>query len=62
MAEDALRLLEDDEMRRIFGARGRELAVQRYATEIIIPQYIAFYEKVLNEVEAKSAEAKEAGM
>jgi N-acetyl-alpha-D-glucosaminyl L-malate synthase BshA len=62
MANDSLRLLADEEMLRAFGARGRELAVQRYATEIIIPQYIAFYEKVLNDVETKVAEAKEAGM
>jgi N-acetyl-alpha-D-glucosaminyl L-malate synthase BshA len=62
MANDSLRLLADEEMLRAFGARGRELAVQRYATEIIIPQYIAFYEKVLNDVETKVAEAKEVGM
>jgi len=62
MAEDALLLLQDEDILRTFGARGRELAVQRYATEIIIPQYIYFYEKVLNEVENKMAEVKEAGV
>ena len=62
MAEDALLLLQDEDMLRTLGARGRELAVQRYATEIIIPQYIYFYEKVLNEVENKMAEVKEAGV
>ncbi|HLA96674.1 MAG TPA: N-acetyl-alpha-D-glucosaminyl L-malate synthase BshA, partial [Pyrinomonadaceae bacterium] len=48
MAEDTLKLLRDDDMRQAFGERGRELSVQRYSTDKIIPQYIAFYEKVLN--------------
>lgn len=48
MGEDTLKLLRDDDLRLAFGLRGRELAVQRYSTEKIIPQYIAFYEKVLN--------------
>ncbi|MGB7070549.1 MAG: N-acetyl-alpha-D-glucosaminyl L-malate synthase BshA [Pyrinomonadaceae bacterium] len=48
MAHDALTLLGDDEMRKEFGRRGRELAIERYSTEKIIPQYISFYEKVLN--------------
>ncbi len=48
MAADTLTLVRDPEMRAAFGTRGRELAVERYSTEKIIPQYIAFYEKVLN--------------
>jgi L-malate glycosyltransferase len=48
MSDDVLRLLNDEEMRRDFGERGRELAISRYSSEKIIPQYIAFYEKVLN--------------
>lgn len=55
MSADTLRLLRDEELRRAFGARGRELAVQRYSTDQIIPQYIAFYEKVV--LKAKSATA-----
>lgn len=47
MSDDVLRLLNDEEMRRSFGERGRELAISRYSTEKIIPQYIEFYEKVL---------------
>lgn len=47
MTTDTLKLLKDDEFRVAFGKRGRELAVQRYSTDAIIPQYIAFYEKVL---------------
>jgi L-malate glycosyltransferase len=55
MSEDTLKFLNDAEMRRRFGKRGRELAILRYSSEIIIPQYLAFYEKVL----AKSAQKRE---
>ena len=48
MSDDVLKLLNDEELRISFGAKGRELAVSRYSSEKIIPQYIAFYEKVLN--------------
>jgi N-acetyl-alpha-D-glucosaminyl L-malate synthase BshA len=47
MANDAARLLSDVELRREMGKRARESAVERYRTEIVIPQYIEFYEKVL---------------
>ncbi len=47
MSEDAFRLLSDEKLRTKFGERGRELAISRYHAEKIIPQYIAFYEKVL---------------
>lgn len=55
MSFDTLRLLSDEDMRRTFGERGRDLAISRYSTEKIIPQYIAFYEKVVKK--AKSATA-----
>jgi N-acetyl-alpha-D-glucosaminyl L-malate synthase BshA len=55
MAEDTIRLLKDPDMRHSFGRRGRELAVERYSTEKIIPQYIAFYESVLNRSKAVAA-------
>jgi len=55
MAKDTIKLLRDDEMRLAFGKRGRELAVERYSTEKIIPQYIAFYEAVLNKTQAAAA-------
>ena len=60
MAEDTLRLLRDDEMRRSYGKRGRELAIERYGTEKIIPQYIEFYEKVLGATETRRASAMNA--
>ena len=47
MADDALKFVRDDKMRRTFGLRGRELAISRYSSEKIIPQYISFYEKIL---------------
>ncbi len=55
MSLDTLRLLHDDDLRRSFGERGRELAVQRYSTEKIIPEYIAFYEKVVNKANSATA-------
>ncbi len=48
MSSDTLKLLMNDEQRIAFGQRGREISVQRYSTQAIIPQYINFYEKVLN--------------
>ena len=48
MCHDVLRLLSDEERRRAFGEKGREIAIQRYGSDKIIPQYIAFYESVLN--------------
>lgn len=57
MAADTLRLLRDDEMRHAFGTRGREISVQRYSTDVIIPQYIAFYEKVLGAARTPSSAA-----
>jgi N-acetyl-alpha-D-glucosaminyl L-malate synthase BshA len=47
MAEDAARLLTDARLRREMGKRARESALSRYRTDIVIPQYIDFYERVL---------------
>lgn len=47
MAEDAGRLLGDPDLRRSMGRRARESALGRYRTDIVIPQYIQFYETVL---------------
>lgn len=47
MADDAARLLSDKSLRRQMGKRARELAIVRYGTDKIIPQYIEFYEKIL---------------
>lgn len=55
MSADTLILLRDEELRRAFGEKGRELAVQRYSTDKIIPQYIAFYEKIVKKAKAATA-------
>jgi len=55
MTKDTLGLLRDEDKRRAFGLRGRELAIERYSTEKIIPQYIAFYERVVNRAESAAA-------
>ena len=47
MAEDAARLLRDEELRRTMGRRARESALSRYRTDLVIPRYIQFYERVL---------------
>jgi len=47
MANDAARLLADDDFRRVMGHRARESALARYRTDLVIPQYIDFYEKTL---------------
>src|ERR687884_346973 len=43
MADDAARLLSDDAARREMGARARRSAIERYSTDLVIPQYLAFY-------------------
>jgi N-acetyl-alpha-D-glucosaminyl L-malate synthase BshA len=48
MSADAARLLRDEETRRRMGIRARELAVSRYSTDLVIPQYIDFYEQILS--------------
>ncbi len=47
MADDTGRLLADNDFRARMGKLARESALSRYRTDLIIPQYIAFYEKVL---------------
>ena len=44
-------------MRASFGKRGREISIQRYSTDVIIPQYIAFYEKVLDRTRTSTSAA-----
>jgi N-acetyl-alpha-D-glucosaminyl L-malate synthase BshA len=48
MADDAARLLSDDAARRAMGRRARESALARYSTDLVIPQYLDFYERVLS--------------
>ena len=47
MADDAAKLLRDDDLRHEMGKKARESAISRYSTDKVIPQYISFYEEVL---------------
>ena len=47
MAGDAVRLINDKQLRRQMGRRARAAATSRYSTDLIIPKYIEFYERVL---------------
>jgi N-acetyl-alpha-D-glucosaminyl L-malate synthase BshA len=47
MSDCAARLLSDEDLRREMGRRARESAVSRYSTDLVIPQYIEFYERVI---------------
>jgi len=47
MAEDAAKLLANDEVRQEMGRQARRSALSRYRTDLIIPQYIEFYERIL---------------
>ncbi|MBA3711713.1 MAG: N-acetyl-alpha-D-glucosaminyl L-malate synthase BshA [Pyrinomonadaceae bacterium] len=47
MSDDAARLLSDADLRREMGKRARASAIGRYSTDLIIPQYVDFYERVI---------------
>jgi len=53
MAADATRLLSDTTLRRKMGKDAREFAVAQYRTDIVIPRYIEFYERVLKQTQGK---------
>ena len=55
MSDDTLRLVRDEDLRRAFGEKGRELALERYSSDKIIPQYISFYEKVVQKAQTAAA-------
>jgi len=48
MADAAIRILNDPQTGRRMGKRGRELAIERFTTDKIIPQYEALYASLLN--------------
>jgi len=47
MANDAVHLLTDKKLRREMSKRARASATTRYNTDLVIPQYIEFYERIL---------------
>jgi glycosyltransferase involved in cell wall biosynthesis len=49
MADDAVRLLTDAKMRSEMGHRARASVTSRYSTDLIIPKYIEFYERILRD-------------
>jgi glycosyltransferase involved in cell wall biosynthesis len=49
IAERAIELLSDSNLRREMGKRGREWALEQYNTTRVIPQYVALYERVVRE-------------
>jgi L-malate glycosyltransferase len=55
MADDAVRMLADPELRSNMGRRARESAVSRYHTDKVIPEYIKFYEQILAQTKASVA-------
>ena len=48
MAEAGVELLEDKDLRERMSSAGLEVAQSRYSTEIVVPQYEAYYERVLS--------------
>jgi N-acetyl-alpha-D-glucosaminyl L-malate synthase BshA len=48
MADDAAHLAADKNLRNEMGQRARQAAVSRYRTDLVIPQYLKFYERVLS--------------
>lgn len=54
MAQDASRLLADSDLRKETGKRARESALSRYRTDIVIPQYLDFYEQVIAQSQGKT--------
>jgi N-acetyl-alpha-D-glucosaminyl L-malate synthase BshA len=47
MAEGGVRLLKDDDLWRRFSSAARREAVSRFAAELVVPSYEAFYEEIL---------------
>ncbi|HEX8474569.1 MAG TPA: N-acetyl-alpha-D-glucosaminyl L-malate synthase BshA [Pyrinomonadaceae bacterium] len=48
MSDDAAELLSHEDRRRDMGRRAREFAISHYSTDLVIPQYIDFYERVIS--------------
>ena len=54
MSEAAVSILTDDAERQRLGARGREIAVSRFTSDMIIPRYEAIYSGVLERASQSS--------
>jgi len=51
MGEAAVRILADETTHRDFAAAGRALAIERFSSDRVVPQYEAYYERVLGATE-----------
>jgi N-acetyl-alpha-D-glucosaminyl L-malate synthase BshA len=49
MSNDTLRLLNNPELERKMGKNAREFATSHYHANMVIPQYIAYYEKIISQ-------------
>ena len=58
MSEAALAILADDGLAARLGAEGRRIAVERYTTEQIIPQYVDYYREVLEHFDPHPTEGR----
>jgi glycosyltransferase involved in cell wall biosynthesis len=57
MAEAAVDILSDDTRRRQLGVRAREVALERYAHDRIIPAYEGFYREILEKAGVTASNA-----
>lgn len=46
MSEKAVAILSDSKLRRELGRRAREIAIERFSSERVIPKYVDFYDRV----------------
>ncbi|RMH69091.1 MAG: N-acetyl-alpha-D-glucosaminyl L-malate synthase BshA [Gemmatimonadetes bacterium] len=49
MADYAIRLLKDHDLRREMGRKGREHALRSFSPQVIIPRYEAYYQRILDQ-------------
>jgi L-malate glycosyltransferase len=57
MSADAALLLSDESFRREAGRLARQRALSRYSTDLIIPRYLEFYERVIASTKERTARA-----
>jgi N-acetyl-alpha-D-glucosaminyl L-malate synthase BshA len=58
MSDDAVRLLSNDDARRAAGRLARQRALSRYSTDLVIPRYLEFYERVIASTKERPARAR----
>jgi glycosyltransferase involved in cell wall biosynthesis len=48
IANHVVRLMNDSALRSRFGAAGRQIAIERYSTDVVIPKTVSFYHECLS--------------